>query len=68
MTSNCGFISTKDIDRDFAKPFAWMFGMSMLGVGVGFDTKGKGKVEIQRPERNDERFFIGDSREGWATR
>ncbi len=64
--NNCGFISTKDIDRDFAKPFAWMFGMSMLGVGVGFDTKGKGKVEIQRPERNDERFFIGDSREGWA--
>jgi ribonucleotide reductase alpha subunit len=64
--NNCGFISTKDIDRDFAKPFTWMFGMSMLGVGVGFDTKGKGKVEIQRPKRNDERFFIGDSREGWA--
>lgn len=64
--NNCGFISTKEIDRDFARPFSWMFGMSMLGVGVGFDTKGAGKVIIERPERNDERFFIGDSREGWA--
>jgi len=64
--NNCGFISTKEIDRNFSRPFAWMFGMSMLGVGVGFDTKGAGKREIVRPERNDENFVIHDSREGWA--
>lgn len=64
--NNCGFISTKDIDRHFSRPFAWMFGMSMLGVGVGFDTKGAGKREVVRPRRSAETFVVQDSREGWA--
>lgn len=64
--NNCGFISTKDIDRDYAAPFTWMFTMSMLGVGVGFDTRGQEEVTIQRPKKVDETHVIGDSREGWA--
>ena len=64
--NNCGFVSTKDIDQDYAAPFTWMFGMSMLGVGVGFDTRGKGEVRIQEPKRADDTHIVGDSREGWA--
>jgi adenosylcobalamin-dependent ribonucleoside-triphosphate reductase len=63
---NCGFISTRNIDIDYAYPFCWAFGMSMLGVGVGFDTRGAGKVIIQRPERSDDTHLIEDSREGWV--
>jgi hypothetical protein len=64
--NNCGFVSTKEINRDFAAPFKWMFSMSMLGVGVGFDTRGKDTVRIQEPERTNEVHVIPDSREGWA--
>ena len=64
--NNCGFVSTKEINRDFADPFVWMFSMSMLGVGVGFDTRGKGTVRIEKPERSNEVHVIPDSREGWA--
>lgn len=63
---NCGFISTRNIDIDYAYPFCWAFGMSMLGVGVGFDTRGAGKVVIQKPERSSEVHVIEDSREGWV--
>ena len=62
---NCGFYSTKDIDDDFAEPFCWAFEMSMLGVGVGFDTRGAGKVHIQEPEIGGDVHVIEDSREGW---
>jgi len=64
--NNCGFVSTKDLGSDFAGPFLWMFRMSMLGVGVGFDTAGKGQVTIRRPQRTDAPHVIGDSREGWT--
>ena len=64
--NNCGFISTKGLDRDYSDPFLWMLGMSMLGVGVGFDTRGRGKVTIAPPPRAGDAHVIGDSREGWA--
>jgi len=64
--NNCGFVSTRDIDSDYAAPFLWMLQMSMLGVGVGFDTRGKGRVIIAQPETADEPHTIADSREGWA--
>jgi hypothetical protein len=47
---NCGFISTRDIHRDFAMPFVWTTDMMMLGVGVGFDTKGAGKATVYEPQ------------------
>jgi len=64
--NNCGFISTKDIASDYADPFTWMLHMTMLGVGAGFDTRGKGTLRIVRPERAQGPHVIGDSREGWA--
>ncbi|NIR31846.1 MAG: fused protease/ribonucleoside-triphosphate reductase [Gammaproteobacteria bacterium] len=64
--NNCGFVSTRDIERDYASPYGWMLRMSMLGVGVGFDTRGKGRVTIQEPARGGDAHAIDDSREGWA--
>lgn len=64
--NNCGFVSTRDIGNDYAIPFLWMLQMSMLGVGVGFDTRGKGQVTIQPPATGDAPHTIEDSREGWA--
>lgn len=64
--NNCGFVSTRDIEHDYAAPFGWMLRMSMLGVGVGFDTRGKDRVTIQQPARGRDVHLIGDSREGWA--
>ena len=64
--NNCGFVSTRHIAHDYSSPFLWMFTMSMLGVGVGFDTRGKGTIEIQLPVTSEDTDTIGDSREGWA--
>ena len=47
--NNCAFISTKDLSSDFANPFCFLMDMSMLGVGVGGDTKGVGQVTIKQP-------------------
>jgi ribonucleoside-triphosphate reductase (thioredoxin) len=63
--NNCGFISTKNIVSDYADPFTWVLHMSMLGVGVGFDTRGKGSVRIAQPRRDSTPHIISDSREGW---
>ncbi len=64
--NNCGFVSTGNLDVDYPGPFLWMLQMTMLGVGVGFDTRGKGKVTIARPGFSDQTHVIEDSREGWA--
>lgn len=64
--NNCGFVSTKDLAGDYADPFVWMMAMSMLGVGVGFDTAGKGTVTIQKPTRLNDVHAIADTREGWV--
>ena len=64
--NNCGFVSTEDISQDYAAPYLWMLRMSMLGVGVGFDTRGRGKLTIEKPEVSEEPHTVGDSREGWA--
>lgn len=62
----CSFVSTENIDVEFTKPFEYMIDMAMLGVGVGFDTKGAGKLTILKPLEDDFFFQIPDSREGWA--
>lgn len=64
--NNCGYCSTENIDKDFTKPFTFMMDMSMLGVGIGFDVKGAGKVEINIPEGNIVSYTIPDTREGWV--
>jgi len=64
--NNCGFVSTKNIDKDFAKPFCFMMDMSMLGVGVGFDVKGASKIIINKPFKEAYTYTIPDTREGWV--
>lgn len=70
--NNCAFTSTAHIDKDFSQPFVFLMDMSMLGVGVGGDTKGAGKVVIQQPKFMDDCRDVGshhtveDSREGWV--
>lgn len=65
--NNCGMVSTAGIKEDLADPFVWMMDMLMLGVGVGFDTKGAGLVKIQTPKYTSEPFVVEDSREGWVS-
>ena len=65
--NNCGFCSTKDLATDFSGPFCFLMDMSMLGVGIGADTKGAGKVSIVEPMVNEDQVYsIADSREGWV--
>lgn len=64
--NNCGFVSTEDIDAEMSKPFAFLMDMSMVGVGVGFDTKGAGKIAAYVPEGDIEVITVEDSREGWV--
>lgn len=67
--NNCAFTTTGNINTEFSKPFCFMMDMSMLGVGVGFDTDGADTSCYV----NDPRFCsisitfnIPDSREGWV--
>jgi len=46
---NCSFISTKGLAKDPCTPFAFLMDMSMVGVGVGFDVEGAGKIVIHEP-------------------
>jgi len=64
--NNCAFVSTENIETDKSKPFCFLMDMSMLGIGVGFDTKGAGKIIINNPGPEIMSFVIDDSREGWV--
>ena len=64
--NNCAFCSTEHIHINFAEPFCFLMDMSMLGVGVGGDTKGAGKITVQKPEIEDKIYVVEDSREGWV--
>jgi ribonucleotide reductase alpha subunit len=62
---NCGFISTQNIKDSVSDPFVNAMDFLMLGIGVGFDTRGSGKVAIKEQKEKIETFTIPDSREGW---
>lgn len=66
--NNCSFVSTANLKEDLSKPFAFLMDMSMLGVGVGFDTMGAGQLTIKGPDkkRKSETYQIPDTREGWV--
>ena len=65
---NCGFTSTADIDKDFAGPFVWLMDMSLVGVGVGFDTDGEAlNLHLKAPRKDPSIHVIEDSREGWVS-
>jgi ribonucleoside-triphosphate reductase len=64
--NNCGFVSTATLREDGSEPFTFLMEASMLGVGVGFDTKGAGQLTI-RPLEFLGSYAIPDTREGWVT-
>lgn len=67
LTSNCAFVSTKNLSREGSKPFRFLMDVSMLGVGCGFDTRGAGAVSWRpcSPEHSYD-LVVEDSREGWV--
>lgn len=80
--NNCAFVSTDVLHEegyDRTKPFHFLMLMSMMGVGVGFDVKGRGSFVIRNPtkdpktgnvyedlEEHSDYIEIEDSREGWV--
>jgi len=66
--NNCAFVSTEAMRDDPSKPFIFLMDLAMLGVGVGFDTKGAGTTLVKGIGygKPTELFKIPDSREGWV--
>lgn len=68
--NNCAFVSTQDLAEDLSDPFVFLMDASMLGIGVGFDCKGAGLLQIHRPEQAaliQRLYEIPDTREGWVS-
>lgn len=64
---NCAFLSTEKLGpSNPTLPFVRLMEMSMLGIGVGFDTRGAGKLTVHRPGPSTVTYRIEDSREGWC--
>lgn len=57
--NNCAFKSTKNPS---GKTFGWIMDALMLGIGVGFDTKGKG-APIYQPKAKNNTIAILDTQE-----
>lgn len=71
LTGNCASISSFDMTKtDPSLPFCFIMNVSMLGVGVGYDTRGVEKnFVINKPSDyidNRVLYIIPDSREGWV--
>lgn len=64
--NNCAMVTTAYLAKDFADPFCFLMDFSMLGVGVGGDTRGAGSILIFQPKQTAETFVVEDSREGWV--
>ena len=47
---NCTFITSENINKIGGEFFRYVADLLMLGVGVGFDVRGAGKVMIHKPE------------------
>lgn len=68
---NCAYISTEKISSrsvyEATLPFVRLMEMSMHGIGVGFDSRGAGKLTIHAPNIEETKVFVvPDSREGWV--
>lgn len=66
--NNCAFVSTEGLAADVTSPFCFLMDASMLGVGVGFDTKGAGSVYVNTSIKQSTNVVhvVEDSREGWV--
>lgn len=63
---NCAFRSTKELSSKGGYLFSWMMDALMVGIGVGFDTKGASTTKIKEPQWLEDIYKIPDSREGWV--
>lgn len=63
---NCAFFSTENIEVDKHVPFCFLMDASMLGIGVGFDCLGAGKLKIKGTKGPRITYRIPDTREGWV--
>lgn len=70
---NCAFVTTGRVDHAPTEPFEFTMDLSMLGVGVGFDTEGTHRhVAIHQPSGHPDRagsfdiYVVEDSRDGWV--
>jgi len=63
--NNCAFVTTENLAIDFATPFTFLMDMSMLGVGVGGDTRGASTIKLMPLSYSDSEYVVEDSREGW---
>ena len=64
--NNCAFVSTQNIDTETSRPFEFTMDALMLGVGVGFDTRGANKTKIYKPSTKKRKYIIQDDRESWV--
>lgn len=55
--NNCAFVSTENIEKEGATPFLFAEDQLMLGLGVGFDTRGAGKIQIKAPTMNSDEIL-----------
>lgn len=64
VLNNCAFLSTRDLDATF---FSTLMDLTMLGVGVGYDTLGAQSQILYQPDSKETRVYkIPDTRQGWA--
>ena len=67
---NCTFITSENIDLVRQEFFAFVMDSLMLGVGVGFDDKGRNKLTIQPnkipTEKTDTEFIISKLNDEFA--
>lgn len=64
VLNNCAFLSTRNPEPSM---FSKLMTLTMLGVGVGYDTLGAGRARIHRPSTTSEvRLKISDDRQGWT--
>jgi ribonucleoside-triphosphate reductase (thioredoxin) len=65
--NNCSFVSTEKIAQEKSKPFCFTMDCLMLGIGVGSDVRGAGKLNIHSPNMVAKTVYtIEDSRQGWV--
>jgi ribonucleoside-triphosphate reductase (thioredoxin) len=70
--NNCAFVTTRELGLGSVaanvQPFTFLMDASMLGVGVGFDTRGAGQLAVPGVDASlqPSTFVVPDSREGWV--
>lgn len=68
--NNCAFVSTEGVREHPSRPFCFLMDASMLGVGVGFDTRGAepdlAPLVRSPTDKGAAAYEIPDSREGWV--